>query len=351
MITRQAYNSSHTKLAFIGPTGQEKLTETSVLVIGAGGLGCPCLQALAGAGIGTIGIADFDRVSDSNLHRQPLYQAEDVGQLKTCIAAKRLRAHNPLITIHEQQCYVSQENILELMQPYDIIIDATDNFATRYLINDGCVVLGKPLVYGAIHQSEGHLTVFNYNKSGTLRCLFANDENTSVESCSVIGAYNIVTALIGNLMANEVIKLVLKHEAILANTLLQADALEGRMMKIKYQLVSGNIAISQQRFQQQQIKSGILPDELELMLADRAGMLLIDVRDDAEHAGFNIGGLHLPLSQLLQTDRFEFDPEKPIVVYCQKGLRSEQAANWLRLKGYLNARSLQGGLDNWKGRQ
>ena len=197
------YYSSHQKLSFINTRGQQQLQHTAVLVIGAGGLGCPCLQVLAGAGIGTIGIADHDVVSISNLHRQQLYHDSDAGRLKTQAAAEKLRACNPFIKIETYELMADQHNILPLLTLYDVIIDCTDNFYTRYLVNDACVVSGKPLVYGAIHQTEGHVTVFNYNNSPTLRCLFPKDENDSIASCAEIGAYNVITNIIGTMMANE----------------------------------------------------------------------------------------------------------------------------------------------------
>ncbi|RYE29187.1 MAG: HesA/MoeB/ThiF family protein, partial [Sphingobacteriaceae bacterium] len=155
----QGYYQSHTQLNFIGDTGQQKLGAAKVLVIGAGGLGCPCLLHLATAGIGTIGLADFDIVSLSNLHRQTLYTANDLKKSKVKTASQNLLAHNPQVQIQEHDFLVDETNVLNLIQNYDVIVDGTDNFLVRYLINDACVYLNKPLVYGAIYQTEGQVTV------------------------------------------------------------------------------------------------------------------------------------------------------------------------------------------------
>lgn len=249
MNQEKEFYSSHHKLPFIGEAGQELLKQSKVLVIGAGGLGCPCLLALAGAGVGTIGIADFDVVSVSNLHRQNLYSLSDEGKKKTMVAKEKLSQYNPFIAIQTHDVLAYQKTVLPLIEGYDIIVDCTDNFLARYLINDACVYLNKPLVYGAIHRSEGHLTVFNYEGSATLRCLFPKDDNDTTQSCADIGAYNIITGMIGLLMANEVIKVITGHKEVLANTLLSVDALSGNTMKLQYKLNQESIVKSKERFQ------------------------------------------------------------------------------------------------------
>ncbi len=242
------YYSSHSKLPFIGKEGQQKLQQSKVLVIGGGGLGCPCLLALAGAGIGTLGIADFDAVSISNLHRQHLFTLQDEGRKKTIVAKERLSQYNPFIVIQTHDVLVYEKTVLELIDGYDVIVDCTDNFIARYLINDACVYLNKPLVYGAIHRSEGHVTTFNYKDSATLRCLFPKDESDSTQSCADIGAYNIATGIIGLMMANEVVKIVTANAEILSNTLLIIDVLTGRTMRLNYSLQKASIIKSKQRF-------------------------------------------------------------------------------------------------------
>jgi sulfur-carrier protein adenylyltransferase/sulfurtransferase len=249
MNEEKDYYSSHSKLPFITGEAQEKIRRCKVLVIGAGGLGCPCLLALAGAGVGTIGIADFDVVSVSNLHRQNLYSFADEGKKKVTVARKKLSLYNPFIAIQAHDVLVYEKTVLELLKNYDIVIDCTDNFLARYLINDACVYLDKPLVYGAIHRTEGHVTVFNYRGSATLRCLFPKDDTDTTQSCADIGAYNIITGVIGLLMANETIKIIATHNEVLAGTLLSTDVLSGTMMKTRYELIAGSIGKSKQRFQ------------------------------------------------------------------------------------------------------
>lgn len=246
--SEKEYYSSHSKLPFIGSKGQACLQQSEVLVIGAGGLGCPCLLALAGAGVGTIGIADFDIVSISNLHRQHLYASGDAGKKKTLVAKEKLSQYNPFINIVVHDMYVSHRNIIELIEEYDIVVDCTDNFVARYLINDACVYLDTPLVYGAIHRAEGQVTVFNYNGSATLRCLFPKDDSDTTQSCADIGAYNIVTGMIGLLMANETIKMITDQQDVLANTLLSVDALTGNTMRLKYILNQESYSKSAGRF-------------------------------------------------------------------------------------------------------
>lgn len=246
--SEKEYYSSHIKLPFIGIQGQKLVQQSKVLVIGAGGLGCPCLLALTGTGVGTIGIADFDYVAVSNLHRQNLYLISDAGKKKASIAKERLSQYNPFINITVHDMYVQQANIIDLLQQYDIVVDCTDNFVARYLINDACVYVNKPLVYGAIHQSEGQVTVFNYTGSATLRCLFPKDDNDTTQSCADIGAYNITTGMTGLMMANEVIKIITKQPDVMANILLSVDTLKGVTMKLKYKLNVESVTKSNERF-------------------------------------------------------------------------------------------------------
>ena len=348
MDDKASYYSSHSKLLFIGTEGQEKLEQKKVLIIGAGGLGCPCLQSLAGTGIGTIGIADFDIVSISNLHRQNLYHYNDAGKQKTTVAAEKLAQYNPFIKIQTHPLMVDESNVLELIDSYDVIVDGTDNFATRYLINDACVVLNKPLVYGAIHQAEGHVTVFNYQHSPTLRCLFPKDENETIASCAEIGAYNIITSIVGTMMANEVIKILLNHADVLAGKLLQLDILTGKMLQVKYPFVAESINKSAERFAQSNNSKTIPPQVLREKIKRNQHFHLIDVRETDEHKDFNIGGINIPLQNFLQLSDFEFSPSDEIVLYCQKGIRSTQAVEWLTSKGFPNSVSLQGGIDYWQ---
>lgn len=348
MEDKAAYYSSHGKLPFIGKEGQQQLERQRVLVIGAGGLGCPCLLALAGAGIGTIGIADFDSIAISNIHRQALYSPSDAGKLKTEAAGKKLSEYNPFINILLHPVYVAENNILHLVSSYDVVADCTDNFATRYLVNDACVYLNKPLVYGAIHQSEGHLTVFNYQHSPTLRCLFPKDDTESIASCAEIGAYNISTAIIGNMMANEVIKILLQHPQVSAGTLKNIDVLNGSILNLRYHASADGRKKSMERFSDPAAALTITPAAVLHKIKESQHMLLLDVREPADHQTFNIGGINIPLRELQQAGSFPFSAQQEIIVYCQKGNRSMQAASLLSKKGFNNVLSMQGGVELWQ---
>ncbi len=343
--TEQSYYQSHQKLPFIGIDGQAKLGKAKVLVIGAGGLGCPCLQYLAGCGIGTIGIADFDIISLSNLHRQTLFTVNDIGQLKTEVAAKKLITHNNLIKFNTHQQLVDESNILELLSKYDLIVDATDNFEVRYLINDACVVLQKPLVYGAIYQIEGHVTVFNYQGSATLRCLFPETSNiNAIPSCATIGAYNITTGIIGVMIANEVIKVLLGNENILANKLYCIDVVIAKSRTIKYKSLAESITISKKRFREQKNNTIISAETLRQYINNGEIIELIDIRESYESDDIITNSLHIPVSELAE-QLPKLSKQKTIVLYCATGNRSLQAATLFRKQGFDNLYSLEGGIN------
>lgn len=343
----KAYNESHEKLQLINKEGQQLLQNKKVLVIGAGGLGCPCLQILAGCGIGEIGIADFDQVALGNLHRQALFQYDTIGQSKAVIASKVLKQHNPFIKINCHEINVDEKNVLELISNYDIMVDACDNFYTRYLLNDACVYLNKPLVYGAIHKTEGHVTVFNYQNSGTLRCLFPDDENTALQSCADIGAYNVTTSIIGTMMANEVVKIIMNHTEVLANKLYQFDAINGQSVCMAYQPEPNQIKKSFERFTTETNSTDIEPATLIQMLQSKNDLCLIDIREPQQHQHANIGGINLPLNTILQSNELDVPKNATIILYCQKGNNSKMAVSILKNKGYNLVFSLLGGIDNW----
>jgi molybdopterin/thiamine biosynthesis adenylyltransferase/rhodanese-related sulfurtransferase len=341
------YYKSHLKLDFIAMAGQHKLNSAKVLVIGAGGLGCPCLTALTAAGIGNIGIADGDTISTSNISRQTLFNYADNGKFKTTTAINSLRLKNPYLLYHEHCFFVSEENILALVEPYDIVVDATDNFNARYLINDACVIKDKPLVYGAIFQTEGHLTIFNYQKSATLRCLFPEPEQEAdIPSCADTGAYMITTNIIGTMMANEVIKTILKQEDVLSGKLLSFESLSNQTTFTTYYLnkFSANKSIS--RFMTLQKPIELTPEEF-IGKTQTTGIELIDVRTAAERTIQDIGGKHIPLQELKLLDLTRFPFTQHFYFYCQTGVRSLQAAKSLRAKGYQNAFSLKNGITNF----
>ena len=338
------YYKSHLKLDFIALKGQQKLARLKVLVIGAGGLGCPCLTALSASGVGNIGLADGDLISSSNISRQTLFNYQDTGGYKTAVAIASLKSRNPHLRYHEHRFFVTEENILSLVEAYDIVVDATDNFQARYLINDACVIKDKALVYGAIFQTEGHVTVFNYRNSPTLRCLFQEpDQEEALPSCAESGAYMIVTNIIGTMMANEVIKIALSEEEVLSGKLLSFEALCNTMTRTTYSADQQSRAKSYFRFKQ-------TSKAIELTAAAFAestqgtDIELIDVRTMEERTAQHIGGKHIPLQELEQFDLTRYDAAQHFYFYCQTGIRSLQAAKKLRARGYENAFSLKNGI-------
>lgn len=336
------YYSAHTRLPLIGDAGQRKLSAGRVLVVGAGGLGCPCLQLLTSAGIGTIGIADFDVVELSNLQRQLLYSEKDLGQKKAWVAKERLLQRNAAVQINVHDVFVEKHNVQQLLSGYDIVVDATDNFLVRYLLNDACVALNKPWVYGAIHREEGQCAVFNLNGSATLRDLFPEPASDAIPSCAVIGAYNITTALVGGLMANEVLKVLLELDGTLVNQLLLLDALGLKFRTMAFSADPENRVLALQRFNTQVPVQEIGWSELQQMMAAKA-VRLIDVRTETEREVFSIGGEHILLEACLAGNH-DLQPDQVIVFYCASGVRSAVAAKAFSEKNYPSVFSLTGGI-------
>ena len=222
----------------VGPEGQERLKRASVVVVGAGGLGVPVLQYLVAAGVGRVGVVEMDRVEVSNLHRQVLYTTEDVGEPKALVAQKRLQALNPLVRVEAYPVRLTSENALEILRPYDLVVDASDNFPTRYLVNDAAVLLGKPLVFGAIYQFDGQVAVFHHptlhgEMGPCYRCLFPKPPPPgAVPSCAEAGVFGVLPAVVGSLMAAEALKVLLGIGKPLAGHLLLYDALEASFRKL-----------------------------------------------------------------------------------------------------------------------
>ena len=224
----------HIILSEIGQEGQDKISNARVLVIGAGGLGCPVLQYLTAAGVGTIGIIDFDVVELSNLQRQVLFGTSSLAQNKALAAKERLQDLNSDISIIAYQEPLTYQNAITLFRQYDIIVDGSDNFETRYLVNDACVITNKPLVFGAIYKFEGQVSVFNYNSGPSYRCLFPElPNNTNQLNCSEIGVIGVLPGIVGTMMANEVLKIVLGFENILSGILLCYSAKTSETTSLK----------------------------------------------------------------------------------------------------------------------
>ncbi len=228
----------HLTLSGFGMQAQQKLKHARVLVIGAGGLGCPALQYLAAAGTGTLGIVDDDRVSLSNLQRQILYAEADIGTLKAVTAAARLSAMNPAIACQPYAMRLTAANALDLIRAHDLVVDGSDNFATRYLVNDACVLAGKPLIYGAIQTFQGQASVFNYQGGPTYRCLFPDPPDPmDAPNCAEIGVLGVLPGMIGTIQATEAIKVLTGIGEPLSGVLLIFDALRMRVQRVRFQRV------------------------------------------------------------------------------------------------------------------
>jgi len=327
---QRQYNR-HIILKEIGEAGQLKLKQAKVLVIGAGGLGCPILQYLTAAGVGTIGIIDDDNVDQTNLQRQILYTVNDIGKSKANTVAERLSKLNPFVQFNIYQDQLNSENAISLFKQYDIIVDGSDNFQTRYLSNDAAIIVNKPLVYGSIFKFEGQVSVFNFNGSATYRCLYPTPPKPEESpNCSEIGVMGVLPGIIGSLQANEVIKMICGIGEVLENKLLIFDVLAMRQLTLNYSKTER--ATVTQLEDNYDFFCGIIPAEEEISqdeLEENVSKYnLLDVRENWEREDYNIGGQHIPLDEI--DERFEeIDISKPVVVYCQSGMRSKRAINIL----------------------
>ncbi|AZA93663.1 Probable adenylyltransferase/sulfurtransferase MoeZ [Chryseobacterium nakagawai] len=309
-----------------GIESQELLKNAKVLIVGMGGLGCPSAQYLVSSGVGTIGIADDDIVSLSNLHRQILYTPDDVGAYKVNIAAKRLQQQNPSVSIIPYRLRITSSNVMELISGFDIIIEGTDNFETKCLLNDACVLVGKPLVYGAIYQHEGQASIWNVlQKDGTYspnyRDVFPNAEESQVPNCREGGVIPTLAGMVGCMQANEAIKYLIRSEETLAGKLWMMNVMTGRVQIIKLRKTSVQITGLSQTIQ--------LIDFEEFM-KDQNNFETIDVRTKEEYQNFNIGGKNIPLDELEGHFSFISSISNPIIIYCQSGKRSMEAARKIK---------------------
>ncbi|WP_247672572.1 HesA/MoeB/ThiF family protein [Aquimarina sp. MMG016] len=318
----------HIILDEIGLEGQEKLKSAKVLVIGAGGLGCPVLQYLAAAGVGTIGIIDDDVVDQTNLQRQILYTIDDIGKSKAKTVAERLSKLNPFVFFKVYDEKLNTDNALDLFSDYDIIIDGSDNFPTRYLVNDACVLADKPLVFGSIFKFQGQVSVLNYKNGPTYRCLFPDPPAPdAVPNCSDIGVLGVLPGIIGSLQANEVIKIITGIGEVLNGKLLYFDSLTLQQQILSFKK-NEDLEINQLE-ENYNFFCGINLNVIEEIsvseLKENSGNYqILDVRNKTEFDQFNIGGIHIPLNEVSERIS-EIISEKPIVVCCQSGIRSKKA--------------------------
>jgi adenylyltransferase/sulfurtransferase len=319
-----------------------------VLVIGCGGLGCPVLQYLAAAGVGSLGVIDNDIVDESNLQRQILFSTEDTGKVKVVVAKNKLEKYNPFIKITTFNERLEVSNALSIVDQFEIIVDCTDNFSTRYLVNDACVILNKPLVSGSIYKFEGQVTVFNYLNGPTYRCLYPMaPQQEIVANCNETGVLGTLTGLTGTLIANEAVKIITGIGDVLSGKLLTFDLLSTRFQTFEYKADPKNKEINKLSSDysmtcDNEIKE-ITPAELKEKLSRNEPLQIIDVRQPEEYLERNIGGTLIPLGELeMNLDKIKRDI--PSVMVCRSGVRSMHAAKILQKNNYNKIFNLKGGL-------
>jgi adenylyltransferase/sulfurtransferase len=328
---------------------QQKLQNAKVLIVGAGGLGCPAALYLTASGIGTIGIADYDMVSISNLHRQVLYTPADVGLKKSAVACKKLQEQNPGVQLIAIDKKINDQNVMEVIQPYDVVVDCTDNFETKYLLNDACVLANKVMVYGAIYQYEGQVAVFNVlhgdgTYSPNFRDLFPTVNTSQIPNCAEGGVMPALAGIIGCIQANEVIKYFTGQGELLAGKIMMFDVqtLQSRIIRLK-SVSKTHITTLPGTFSVPAISVKDLKKRMDTNEYD-----LIDVSTFEEHQLFNIGGINVPLDEL-ENNISILNFEKPVVLYCATGRRSEVAVKLIRTKfPDADVFSLDGGVKEWE---
>ncbi|ATP55961.1 thiamine biosynthesis protein ThiF [Pedobacter ginsengisoli] len=313
----------------VGIEGQQKLKAAKVLVIGAGGLGCPVLLYLAAAGVGKIGVIDHDTVDESNLHRQILFNTTDVGKSKADTSVNKLQLLNPHIDFVSYPFKITLNNANSIVQDYDLVVDGSDNFPTRYLVNDTCVALNKPLVFGSIFKFEGQVSVFNYNGGTDYRSLFPEPPPADkVPNCDEGGVIGSLPGIIGSYMANETIKLICGFGELLSGKLLMVNVLDNSSLILnigKNVDVAAPVNLSEKKYEVIDLET------FEQLKISDPSLFLIDVREDFEFEEYNIGGYNFPLYEL--NDHWNSIPEdKKIVLCCTSGLRSKIAYNLLKAK-------------------
>jgi sulfur-carrier protein adenylyltransferase/sulfurtransferase len=360
--------SRHLIMPEVGMEGQQKLKAARVLCIGAGGLGSPLVLYLAAAGVGTLGIVDFDVVDYTNLQRQIIHSTADVGRKKLDSAAEKLEGINPLVNIRKFETRLSSENALALFKEFDIIADGTDNFPTRYLVNDACVLTGKPNVYGSIFRFEGQASVFAMEEGPCYRCLYPEPPPPGlVPSCAEGGVLGILPGLVGVIQATETIKLILGQGESLIGRLLLVDALGMKFRELKLRknpdcpacgahptitrLIDYN-EFCGIRGEEKPVEAGvpeIQVEELKRRLDAGEDVFVLDVREPHEYQICNINGYLIPLGDLPKRVH-ELDSSREIVAHCRSGVRSAKAVNFLRQTGFTKVHNLAGGILAWADR-
>ncbi len=357
----------HVVLREVGTSGQRKLKAARVLLVGAGGLGSPAALYLAAAGVGTLGLVDFDVVEMSNLQRQIIHGTSDVGRLKLDSAADSIRDINPFVHVEKFETALTSQNALEIVADFDIVVDGTDNFPTRYLVNDTCVILGKPNAFGSVLRFEGQASVFATKGGPCYRCLFREPPPAgAVPSCAEAGVLGVLPGLVGTIQATEAIKLILGAGDALIGRLLLIDALSMQFRSIElrrdpecpacgtgeirelidYDAFCG-VGVTPTRTKGDIVISEIEPTVLAKRIEDGEDVQLIDVREEWEWDIARIPGARLiPLGQL-STQIDTLDRDREAVIYCKSGVRSMHAAYELENAGFTKLANLSGGILQW----
>jgi sulfur-carrier protein adenylyltransferase/sulfurtransferase len=329
----------HTSLDLVGEDGQLLLKKARVLIVGVGGLGCPAALYLAAAGVGVIGLIDHDVVSASNLQRQILFTTNDIGRSKVQVASERLRALNPNVEIRAYNEALSTQNALAVFNDFEIILDGTDNFQSKYLINDTCILLGKPMVSASIHKFQGQLSVFNYQNGPSYRCLFPEYHGEDPNNCEAVGVIGVLPGILGTMQAVEVIKIILGLGKVLSGKLKLVDTLTMEDQMIEF---------DRQEIEIEKVKSRGL--ESAALVCDDAidikyEVVYLDVRAANEMPKMQEGNvICIPMDQLsARYDEIPTDVE--VIVCCQTGKRSQQAIAYLEMEfGFENLKNLEGGI-------
>ena len=364
--------SRHFALPEFGQAGQRKLKAGSVLIVGAGGLGSPASLYLAAAGVGNIGLVDFDQIDVTNLQRQIMYTTNDVGALKLDVSAQRLRQLNPEINVRTHAVRLTRHNAFDVISSYDVVIDGTDNFPTRYLVSDACVLLKKPYVYGSILRFDGQVSVFDAQHGPCYRCLFREPPPPGlVPNCAEGGVLGALPGIIGSLQALEAVKLIAGVGESLVGRLVLFDGLSMRFRELKLKkrpdcpvcgenpTITGLIDYDEfcgytpsgkmaDDTSEQQIRE-ITVEELKARFDAGDRPVLLDVREKFEWDMANFGEFgahHIPLKELPGREK-ELDPEQEVIVYCRSGSRSGNAARHLATQGFKNVVNLKGGVLAW----
>lgn len=334
-----------------GEEGQLKLQQAKVLVVGAGGLGCPVLLYLAAVGVGAIGVADDDVVSLNNLHRQVLYGTDDIGKLKVDVAQEKLLMQNSNTQIETYSEKITSQNAIDIISQYDIVVDGTDNFQAKYLLNDACVIAGKVLVYGSILRYEGQVAVFNHNSRINYRDIFPEPPQ-NIPNCAEAGVIGSLCGIIGSMQANEVIKIILGKGESLDGKLLCYDGLNNDIQVFQLKKDPANPEIK--NLIDYDLFCGAPPPiareidaaELKRMIEEQQDFQLIDVREQWEKDESDIGGERIALKDILAQSE-QISKDKKVVMYCKTGLRSLQALLLLHNKGFRNLYNLHGGIQHF----